>query len=832
MIEDDKSMKQDSYAEVILPLPLALTFTYHIPENWRGVLQEGSRVIVPFGKQKVYAGIVDQLHSEPSRLYEAKDMLDAPDKEPIFQRVQLDFMWWLASYYMCHIGEVLQAAMPAGFKVSSESLIQLNPDADEDFLLEHLADREWGIITKLKSTGTLSYDQVAELTGLKSPYPVIKKLLKADAILLLEKVKDRYVPKTEKRIRFHPNYLHAERLQQLLNELERREKQQEVVLYLLQQMPVLRSPEANQAGLPKAQIKARCSDSALNTLLKKEVLEEFEIRLSRFPLDPNHHEPELQLSPRQTEVRHEVLKALDEKGVALLHGVTGSGKTEVLIQMIKDTLQSGHQVLFLLPEIALTTQLAQRLKRFFGDVLGIYHSRYSENERVEVWRGVLEGRFQVVAGVRSSIFLPFDDLGLIIVDEEHEASYKQFDPAPRYHARDMALVLARYHQCPVILSSATPSLESFYLAQSGKYGLIKLEERFGGLPLPKISFAEPPRVEKGEQVLFHFGERLRTGIEAALQAGEQVILFQNRRGYAPYLQCSACSWIPKCENCAVSLTYHQYNQELRCHYCGFKKPLVRSCEACSSTAMQQVGFGTQRIEEEARLLFPQARIQRMDVDTTRSRDAIENIINDFASAKIDILIGTQMVSKGLDFEKVSLVGVMDADHMIHFPDFRAHERAFQMLTQVSGRSGRKKEQGRVLMQTRDYGQEVLQWVQKHDYEGFYKQEIEERKQYFYPPFARIILIRVKALDKALCQQGADRLYDELRLHLPEDVTLTIPHEPLVNKVRNRYIRELLLFFPREFPQKRLKNRIQKGVDLVKSEKEFGKIRIILDVDPV
>lgn len=815
-----------------MPLPFATGFTYLIPVKWRGGVCRGMRVIVPFGKKKVYSGVVDRLHNEEPLHYEAKEIIDLPDDHPIFTEKQLDFMWWLADYYMCGMGDALQAALPAGFKVSSQAIVQINPDYDLDDFVMHLPERQAMIIEQLRNKGTLTYDEIAALAGLKTPYPVIKALLKEGAILLLEQVKDRYVPKVLKKLRLNPDFLEKEALKSLMDSLEKKTKQLDILLSYLQQVPVFNKPELNSTGLDKATFMDNFSASALQTLVKNGIFQEFTVRVSRIEELPAEEERIVKLSDTQKAARDTILEKLEAHQVVLLHGITGSGKTEILVDLIKEVLNSGHQVLYLMPEIALSTQMAGRLRHFFGDQLGIYHSRYSDNERVEVWNGVLKGRFQLVAGVRSSIFLPFDDLGLIIVDEEHEPSFKQFEPAPRYHARDMALVLARYHSARVILSSATPSLESYHNVQAGKFGMAKLDKRFGDLPLPEIKFApsKPRRSDKYD--IWHFSQELVSEVEAALEKKKQVILFQNRRGYAPYLSCESCGWIPKCTSCAVSLTYHQFSHELRCHYCGYKEQVPPSCKVCESRAVKQVGFGTERVEEEAALLFPNARICRMDLDTTRSRDAYEQLIGDFARHEFDILIGTQMVTKGLDFNNVSLVGVLDADHLIHFPDFRSHERAYQLLSQVAGRAGRKGEKGLVVIQTANPEHHILQFVARHDYEAFVEFEMHERHLYFYPPFSRLITIRVKSPERKECQWAADVLFQHLKMQVPGNVAVKPPHEPLIAKIRNWYQREILMQFGKDIPLRQLKARIKKAVNSTQSDVRFKKIRIILDVDPI
>ena len=822
------------YAEVILPLPFSVTFTYLIPSDMEDLVKRGMRVIVPFGKKKIYAGVVDGIHNEAPIHYEAKEIIDLPDSKPIFTAQQLDFLKWMANYYMAGIGDALYAALPAGLKVSSESMLQLHPDYDLSSAEGSLPERELSVLMNLAEKGNLSFDEVAAISHLKNPYPVIKALLAENAIIVFEKVKDRYSPKRIKKVRLNQRFIEDKSaLKTLLDDLEKKPKQQEVILKYLREVPVFQKAELNETGLEKNRLQTEeLSNSSVQTLIKNNVLEEFFIQVSRLDEINLENIPELELNAAQKTAKEEILRQMEEQDAILLHGITGSGKTAILIELIREVIDSGHQVLYLMPEIALTTQMVGRLKKHFGNDLGVYHSRFSDNERVEVWKGVLDDKLPIVAGVRSSIFLPFNNLGLIIIDEEHEASFKQYDPAPRYHARDMAMVLARFHQCKCILSSATPSIETFHNAQEGKYGLVNLKSRFGEIPLPDIQLSDVRKHKMEKKNIFNFGTELKLAIEEQLENKKQVILFQNRRGYSPYLSCEECSWIPKCESCAVSLTFHQYAGEMRCHYCGFKSNVPSHCAVCESTHLKTVGFGTERIEEEAKLLFPNARLQRMDLDTTRSKDSFQKIIDDFEARNIDILIGTQMVSKGLDFDHVSLVGVMDADHLIHFPDFRSHERAFQMLTQVSGRAGRKGDKGKVIIQTRDDSQDVLKLVKNHNYHKMFELELKERQEFFYPPYSRIINITVKSTDKLEAKKAAESLYLHLNAQLGDSIQKNPPHEPLISKIRNWYMQEILLKISKELNLQKVKQRIRKAVDLVEQDKRFKKIRIILDVDPV
>ena len=529
---------------------------------------------------------------------------------------------------------------------------------------------------------------------------------------------------------------------------------------------------------------------------------------------------------------YEILASFKEHEISLLHGITGSGKTEIYINLIKQALESGTQVLYLLPEIALTTQIVQRMKKIFGTTMGVYHSRFSDNERVEVWNGILSGRFKFVVGVRSSIFLPFDNLGLIIVDEEHDASYKQQEPAPRYHARDVAMVMGQQHHAKVLLGSATPSVETYYHALRGKYGLIKLDKRFGDAQLPKVILADMGKERKQKTVKGEFSSVLLKQIEETLSRKEQAIIFQNRRGYSPMVNCEDCGWVPKCVNCAVSLTYHQFRHALVCHYCGYKQPLPQHCPSCSSARIRTVGYGTEKLEEELNLFFSDASIQRMDLDTTRSKTGYETIIDQFERGETNILVGTQMVTKGLDFDNVSLVGIFNADRMIHFPDFRSYERAFQLITQVSGRAGRRDKPGQVVIQTSSPDHPLLLTILNRSLEEFYQSQLADREQHNYPPFYRLIEVTIKHTDKKTCKDAAQAIFDSFKTSL-SGTRIFGPGEPMVSKIRNQYLMSVLVKIARNNPELgALKQNLVQVVQNVLKEKSFRSVRIIIDVDPV
>lgn len=831
-MQQDDSAPLALFADVILPVPIPRYFTYRVPTNLATEVQVGSRVIVPFGQRKILTAIVATLHGNPPENYAPKYILELLDDAPMVTPFQIKMFDWMAEYYMCHIGEVMNIALPAGLKISSLSRIQLRPDVD--LVGKKFTDKEQKLIDFLSNGETPTYDEAGEAIDTENIYQVIKSLIAKDVILVFEEIRDRYQPKMLKKIRLTREYLTKSEQDKLMKKLDKFPRQADILLAYLRQVPVFKDWTLNENGLPKAIIQQieNFSDSALRTLIKNDVFEEFEIVVSRF--EEYDFEPTyiVRLSEAQQRAIDGIMQTFENQPVALLHGVTGSGKTEIYIELIQKVLASGSQVLFLLPEIALTTQIVSRLRKVFGSSMGVYHSKFSDNERVEVWQGIITGRFSFVVGVRSAIFLPFDNLGLIIVDEEHETSYKQQDPAPRYHARDMALVMARLQHCKVLLGSATPSIETFYQAKNGRFGLVQLKERFGDAALPAIELSNLKEERKQKTNKSFFSSQLLEAIKEALGRQEQVILFQNRRGYSPYVTCKECSWIPDCKNCDVSLTYHLQEHLLRCHYCGYEEPLPKRCNVCGSTRIETVGLGTERIEDELKLFIPEARVQRMDLDTTRSKYGYQQIINDFEQHNIDILVGTQMISKGLDFDNVSLVGIFDADKMLHFPDFRAHERAFQMLLQVSGRAGRKDKKGRVIIQTNKPEQTVLNQVIAHDYESMYLTEIEDRAYYFYPPFTRVIRIITKHLEKDVSEKAALTLAENLQVKLGKARVLG-PQPNIVNRIRNQFLFNLLLKIEREnVDLKAVKQFIREKVDEILTEKEFKKVQIVVDVDPM
>ena len=823
------------FVDLILPVPIPKLFTYRVPRELNAHIKNGARVIVQFGKNRVTTALVARVHTTPPSQYQAKYVLELLDEDPLVTPYQLGLFEWMSEYYMCCIGEVMNVALPSGLKISSQSKVQYNPDFDYDQLL---SDQEVHLIEELKKHQSLTYDELARIAGETNINPLIKALVAKRAIIIYEEVREKYKPKIAKKIKLNGHYETRENIFELLNALEKHQKQQEIILRYLSQVPVQVNPVANRLGVDKTIFSAdeSLSDSALKTLLKNGILEEFEVvvsRLSEMEAENKLGNIDIKLTPHQQAAADGIMAQFDEKNIVLLHGITGSGKTEVYIEIIQKALESGTQVLFLLPEIALTTQMVVRLKKVFGEKMGIYHSKFSDNERVEVWKGIVSGQFQFVLGVRSAIFLPFDNLGLIVVDEEHESSYKQYDPAPRYHARDVAMLIAQRQGAKVLLGSATPSVETYYQALQGRYGLVKLTERFANAALPDFVLVDTKTEKKQKKMKNEFSSFLLFEMEKNLQNKEQTILFQNRRGYSPYLQCEDCNWICSCDNCAVSLTYHQRADELRCHYCGHKEAVPRTCAACGSARVRTMGFGTEKIEDLLGTLLPAAKVQRMDLDTTRTKNAYQQIIKEFEDGNVDVLVGTQMISKGLDFDRVSLVGVFDADRMINFPDFRATERAFQLITQVSGRAGRRADRpGRVLIQTANPNQNILQKIINNDYQGFYEEEILERQSFNYPPFARLIKLTVRHVEADIAKKYAEKLAALLVPELGQSRVLG-PEAPLVERVRNKFLFDVVIKLEREKVNfKAAKAFIAERIVDILSDKKLTGLDVVVDVDCV
>ena len=781
--------RETLFVEVILPLAIAKNYTYRVPFEMNDAVMIGKRVVVQFGKSKLYTAIIAAIGNLAPEKYQAKYIIEILDDLPVVTHEQLHFWNWLSEYYMCYVGEVMNASLPSALKLASETRIVLNTDFEIDKSTLH--DKEFLIVEALDIQPELTVSDIAKLLGQKTVMPILKSLFEKNIIHISEAVSERYKPRTRTFITLNPIYQNQESLKELFSILEKRApKQADAVLAFIklsrQQNNISQAELIEASGAGAASIKS---------LAEKEVFITEEKNVSRLYYDDEGVFDTFELSSQQNEVLEYIGKEFKEKDVVLLHGVTSSGKTQIYIRLIEEMIATGRQVLYLLPEIALTTHIIERLRLYFGANIGVYHSRFNDNERVEVWQKVLNNDYKVVLGARSSVFLPFNDLGLIIVDEEHETSYKQFDPAPRYNARDAAIFLANMHRGKVLLGSATPSFESYYNARMQKYGLAELTERYGGVKLPDVSVVSITEETKAKTIQSHFTSVLMEAIQKAIGNKEQVILFQNRRGYAPVLICKICAYTPKCINCDVSLTYHKSSGKLHCHYCGYKEDAPSVCPACGSTHLEYKGFGTEKVEDELALLLPDARIARMDLDTTRSRNSLQTILNNLEEKKIDILVGTQMVAKGLDFSDVTVIGIINADSLLKFPDYRANERSFQMLAQVSGRAGRRGKQGTVVIQTYDPGHRVIKQVIENDYNDLYFTEMEERRSFKYPPFYRIINLDIKHKDPAIVNNQAEYLAKELRKNFGDRVIG--PEFPLVGRIRNYYIKSIMLKFEKD-----------------------------------
>lgn len=814
------------FADVILPVPVHREFTYRVPFEMNTYIREGVRVVVPFGKSKFYTAIVTKVH-ETVPSYTAKYVEYILDEAPIITGNQYAFWKWIAKYYMAPIGDVLNAALPANFKLASETKIQLHPDFEKGM---ELAEKEETLVETLEIREELTLKELSEILGIKNVHPIIKRLIDKGIVITQEELNQKYTPKKESFVCINPVFT-EEDLNNVLASLETTKSKASQLDGLLTILK-LRLDTRQEYIAKKTVLEHGISASTLTTLEKNGYILIEKLEVSRLrALDPSETEIK-ELSEAQETAYREITESFEKHFVTLLFGVTGSGKTEIYVKLIKEQLERGKQVLFLLPEIALTTQLIQRLSVYFGEYIGIYHSKFNQNERVEIWNNVLAdnpSKFRLIVGARSSVFLPFKNLGLIIVDEEHESSFKQYDPSPRYNARDAALVLAKLHNAKVLLGSATPAMETYFNAQSGKYGFVELTTRFGGVQLPEIQCADMRKARIQKSMQSDFSSFLIDEIRETLNKNKQIILFQNRRGYTPLWMCEICHWTPRCTNCDVSLTYHKQTNSLKCHYCSYVQPPVGTCAACGSHRIKMLGFGTEKIEDDLATIFPAAAIQRLDLDTTRNKHAYENILNDFGERKIDILIGTQMVSKGLDFKDVALVGILDADLMLNRSDFRAFERSFQLMSQVAGRAGRDHERGKVIIQTGDVDHWVIQKVHQHDYKGFYNAEIIERKNFFYPPFYKIINITLKHKDEQVVSSGAQQLATSLRSVFKERVLG--PEFPVVRRIQNQFLKQIKLKIERDAPDSKIKDKISELIDNFYSHAAHKSIRVVIDVDP-
>ncbi|MBE9469578.1 MAG: primosomal protein N' [Bacteroidetes bacterium] len=817
------------FADVILPIPIPQLFTYHIPQNLINEILPGKRVVVQFGQKKIYSALVKNIHSNKPTSYKTKDIISVLDDESIINDIQFKFWQWISEYYMCSLGEVYKAALPSGLKLESETKIMPNINFS-DFSV--FSNSEELIFKALENKNVLTIKETNALTERKNSLPIIKSLLDKKAIFVEERLKDTYKPKFEKYVILNPEITN-EKLNDIFNNLNKAPKQLELLMAYIKISKFFQADAVREIKKTDLLKITNAPQQTYSSLIKKNIFAEHEKEVSRIINGDKATSEKNDLNTYQQKALKEIKENFETKDVVLLQGVTSSGKTEIYIHLINETIKAGRQVLYLLPEIALTTQIINRLKKVFGEKIGVYHSKFTDFERVEIWNNILnkdsEKKYDIILGVRSSIFLPFSNLGLIIIDEEHENTYKQFDPAPRYNARDAAIVLAKLHNAKTLLGTATPSIETFYNTKNNKFGFVELTHRYKDMEMPEIIVADIHKATLRKQMNSMFTPTLLENIQLALDNKEQIILFQNRRGFSPYLQCETCGWIPHCKNCDVSLTYHKHSNNLVCHYCGYTTKITNTCEACGSSTIQTKGFGTEKIEDEMSIFFPDAKVARMDLDTTRSKNAYQKIIQNFENHNIDILIGTQMISKGLDFDNVSIVGILNADNMLFFPDFRAFERSYQLMSQVSGRAGRKNKRGRVIIQTTKPEHKIIKNVIESDYEGMFNSELIDRKQFRYPPYTRIIKITLKHKNLDTLNKAAPKFTNELKRVFGERVVG--PQSPIINKIQLFYLKIILIKIEKTKSIMQTKQIISKSAAKMHTIDNYKSLHIVIDVDP-
>lgn len=819
------------FADVILPLPLADQYTYKIPSDLEKSVVRGCRVIVHFGKKRFYTAIVSEVYDTPPKTNsEIKEIFAVLDATPILRRPQLRFWQWMANYYLCRLGDVYKAALPSGLKIESETSVTRNPDFETDVPLKPNEQAVLYAFAKEKEKLTLS--DLEKKTGLRNIVPIVASLMAKGAVEVNEELKRGYVPKTETYVRLASEYKQEEKMQEVFDSVRRAKKQEQLLVCFLDLSHALNPVLEQEISKKELLEKSGQSASVLESLLKRGVLETYEKEVSRLQMRVCRLQEPNPLSDAQKEALWKIQDTFREKNICLLHGVTSSGKTEIYIHLIRQVLNAGRQVLYMLPEIAITTQITERLGKLFGEQLLVYHSKFSDNERVEVWNRLLHAHSpMLILGVRSSLFLPFSDLGLIIVDEEHETSYKQQDPSPRYNARNAAMVLAGMHGGKTLLGSATPSIDSYFNALSGKYGLVELKTRFGTHQSPKVIPVNIKELKRKKQMKHPiFSPPLIQSMRQALDNGEQVILFQNRRGFAPITECKECGWVPRCVNCDVSMTYHKYHNNLVCHYCGYTIRLPEICPSCGSSNFQMQGFGTEKVEEEIALLFPDVNVERMDMDTTRTRTAYERIIGDFDKGKTQILIGTQMISKGLDFGNVGVVGILNADGLMNYPDFRAHERAFQLMLQVSGRTGRRDKQGTVILQTSQPEHPLIQMVIRSAYREMVDWQLSERSIFHYPPYFRLIVLVLRSKNEAVLQDLSRCYAEKLRSQLGNRVLG--PVTPPVSYIQTWYIRKIVIKIETAAAIQPMRGFLESVYTEMQHFPTFRQIMLHYDVDPL
>ena len=816
------------FVDVIVPLPVAGLFTYSVPEELTEKVQWGNRVIVPFGAKKYYTGIVVQTDSTPSSTYEVKEVAEVLDGHPILLKHQYAFWKWLADYYLCTLGDVYNAAVPSGLKLESETRVECNPDFQAS---EPLPEKEQKVLDLLCTGKMQNITQLEKAAKIRNLLPVVRSLLEKEAVRIKEELKQSYRPRTETRVRLTEAMRNERNIHLQLDMLKRAPKQRNLLLKYLELSEWEEGNEPKEVSRTQLTGTAGISSAVFKELTAKGILETYEHETGRLDRMSKETVPVNMLSPAQGKAFNDILRAFGQKNVCLLHGVTASGKTEIYIHLIEQALQAGKQVLYLLPEIALTAQITGRLRRVFGNRMGVYHSKFPDAERVEIWQKQLSANpYGVILGVRSSVFLPFQRLGLVIVDEEHENSYKQQDPAPRYHARDAAIMLASMYGAKTLLGTATPGIETYYNAIQGKYGLVELTERHRQMQLPHIELVDIKELARKKRMTAQFSPFLLQKVREALERKEQVILFQNRRGFAPMIECHTCGWVPRCRNCDVSLTYHKRLNQLTCHYCGYTYQVPSVCPACGGTELKSRGFGTEKIEDDIRQLFPEARVARMDLDTTRTRTAYERIIADFEEGKTDILIGTQMVSKGLDFDRVSVVGILNADSMLNYPDFRSHERAFQLMAQVAGRAGRKNGQGLVVLQTKSPDLPLVHQVLANDYRQMYEDQLAERSLFRYPPFYRLIYVYLKHRKEDVLEQAAAQMAVYLRNGLKDRVLG--PDNPPVSRIQALFIKKIVIKVEQDISMSKIRQYLKEVQHAVTADERFRTVNVYYDADPM
>ena len=840
------------FAEILLPLPIPGTYTYRVPFELNQKARVGQRAVVQFGATKIMSGLIISITNEVPDCTSIKYLLDILDDDPVVNENQLKLWRWISSYYLCYLGDVMQVALPSALKLSSESKIMLSDDFKLDTMM--LSDNEYLIVEALQVQPQLTITEVSKIIGYKKIMPLIKTMIEKKIIVMQEELQQKYKAKYERYVRLSNTYRNETAMRELMDNLSKRAYKQ---LELLMAFFVLGGSADNDVLVSELLEKAKVTTAILSALIEKGVFESYQKRVSRLKeYEALTDVSTINLTEKQQAAFDNIHKGFDEEKPVLLHGVTASGKTEIYIKLIQEAIDEGKQVLYLLPEIALTEQIINRLKKYFGDRVGVYHSRYDNNERVEIWQQVmnfksqqttdnsqqlltsevqkpkaksLSSKYQIIIGSRSSIFLPFSDLGLIIFDEEHDSSFKQIDPAPRYSARDLAALMSKMFHARLLLGSATPSFESYYNARQNKYHLVELLERYGGVEMPEIIVSDLRVETRRKTMQANFGSTLIEAMNKTLEEKNQVILFQNRRGFSLRIECDHCNYIPQCINCDVSLIYHKNQNILKCHYCGYTTSVPTECPSCHSTDLKMHGFGTERIEDDLKVVFPDANSARLDLDTTRTKNSYQHILEQFQNKETNILVGTQMVTKGLDFDSVKVVGILNADNMLTFPDFRAYERSFQLMEQVSGRAGRKGDKGKVIIQTYQPQHPVILNVMSHDYVRFYEEQMPIRRQFNYPPYSRLVMVRLKDVDEQKLNKAADALAKIFRQVFREN--LLGPEYPVVSRVKNQYIKQMLIKIHKDLNSTKVKEFINKTIEDFKHNTEFKSVKIQIDVDP-